>query len=92
MGLSLLGPMRPDTSWQATAAPGFDTAAFPIDWEARKATCPQGQTSVGWTESRDALGNPRINISFSRDACRVCPSKALRTRSTVTGRRMAYKH
>jgi transposase len=87
-GIELLGPMRPDTSWQAKAAQGFDTAAFRIDWEARQATCPQGQTSVGWTAGRDAWGNARINISFSRDACGACPSKALCTRSTVTGRRM----
>jgi transposase len=66
----------------------FDTAAFRIDWEARQATCPEGQTSVGWTAGRDAWGNARINISFSRDACGVCPSKALCTRATVTGRRM----
>jgi len=87
-GIELLGPMRPDTSWQAKAAQGYDTAAFRIDWEARTATCPQGQTSVSWTAGRDAWGNARFNISFSREACGVCPSKALCTRSAVVGRRM----
>ncbi|MBP2310724.1 hypothetical protein J2852_000010 [Azospirillum soli] len=88
LGIELLGPMRPDTRWQAKAARGYDTAAFRLDWETRTATCPQGQTSVSWTVGRDAWGNARFNISFAREDCGACPSKALCKRSAVVGRRM----
>jgi hypothetical protein len=45
-GVRLVGPVRPDVSWQAQAKQGFDVAHFVIDWEARHVTCPEGKTSV----------------------------------------------
>lgn len=45
--VELVGPVRPDTSWQAKAGEGYDSSAFQIDWEARAVTCPQGQKGAG---------------------------------------------
>ena len=42
-GVRLVGPVRPDVSWQAQANQGFDIAHFAIDWEARAGDLPRGQ-------------------------------------------------
>lgn len=41
-GLHIVGPVPPDTSWQAKAGTGYDLAHFQIDWQARQVRCPQG--------------------------------------------------
>ncbi len=41
-GVTVVGPVPADQSWQARAAEGFDVASFTIDWAARQATCPAG--------------------------------------------------
>ena len=41
-GIELIGPVRPDVSWQAKDPNGYDLSQFQIDWKAQKATCPQG--------------------------------------------------
>ena len=50
-GIELLGPVRPDVSWQAKEGEGFDISAFVIDWETGKVACPKGETSVDWTHA-----------------------------------------
>lgn len=71
-GIELLGPVRPDVSWQAKAGQGFDLAAFVVDWESKKVICPTGQTSVDWTPARDHWGNDTIHVGFHRPTCAVC--------------------
>lgn len=39
-GIELLGPVRPDVSWQTKVGQGFDLAAFVVDWESKKVICP----------------------------------------------------
>ena len=45
-GIDVVGPVAPDTSWQARAATGFALTQCRIDWAARRVTCPQGQQST----------------------------------------------
>ena len=45
-GVRLVGPVRPDVSWQAKSDQGFNISNFVVDWEARQMTCPEGKTSV----------------------------------------------
>src|SRR3954463_4283830 len=59
-GVRLVGPMRPDVSWQAKADQGLDIAHFAIDWEARRVTCPEGETSTGWKPGQDRWGKGGI--------------------------------
>jgi transposase len=40
LGIKLVGPTMPDSSWQAKAGKGFDLAHFSIDWSKPQATCP----------------------------------------------------
>ena len=80
--VNLLGPTRPDVKWQAKEGTGFDAQQFVIDWEMKRATCPAGKTSTGWTPAIDKRTNQVIKIKFSSKDCRVCASRDQCTRST----------
>ena len=90
-GVRLVGPMRPDVSWQAQANQGFDLAHFTIDWEARRVTGPEGKTSVLWKPGQDRWGNEVIHTEFARRECLACPSRPLCTRATTEGREMTLR-
>ena len=90
-GVRLVGPVRPDVSWQAQANQGFDIAHFAIDWEARKVTCPEGKTSVLWKPGKDRWGNEAIHTEFARRECLACRSRPLCTRATTEGREMTLR-
>ena len=79
-GVELLGPTRRDQRWQARAKEGFGMAAFTIDWERRRATCPQGRQSIQWDERVDVRGNDSIYIRFAKADCGVCPCRTQCTR------------
>jgi transposase len=79
-GLELIGPVRPDVSWQAKAPDGYDLSQFQIDWDKQQVTCPEGKHSQSWTPSKDAWDNPTIRIKFSRPDCRLCPHRDLCTK------------
>jgi transposase len=90
-GVRLVGPMRPDVSWQGQANQGFDIAHFTIDWEAQRVTCPEGKTSVVWKPGQDRWGNDVIHTEFARRECRACPSRPRCTRATTEGREMTLR-
>ena len=58
----LLRPVAAERGWQARAGQGYAAAQFVIDWEAERATCPQGKPSVAWTLADDADGHPVVII------------------------------
>lgn len=89
--IELLGPVRPDVSWQAKDNKGFDISAFVIDWEAGTATCPQGQISVDWTPCRDAWDNDTIHIGFDRKTCAACACRSLCTRAKSEPRELTLR-
>ena len=74
-GIELVGPLLPDTSWQAQAAEGYDLPAFRINWEAHTVTCPQGQIATHWTLTLDKWGSESIRVSFPRPACAACSAR-----------------
>jgi transposase len=87
-GITLIGPMQPDSSWQARAGEGFDLPHFALDWERREASCPQGKTSSTWRETVSVRGDDIVQIHFRRTDCHVCPvkeqcTKAIRRSLTV---------
>ena len=89
--VDLLGPVPPDTSWQATEQAGFETACFVLDWEARHATCPQGHTSRYWLERRDRHEHPVIHIRFAQSDCQTCPVRARCTQSATQPRTLMIR-
>ena len=70
----MVGPTFGSSSRQRLAGQGYDLSAFVIDWEAKPARCPQGQTSVKWTPGRDVSGDPVVRMRFDTPSCRVCPA------------------
>jgi transposase len=87
----LVGPVRPDVSWQAQANQGFDISRFAVDWEARRVTCPEGKTSVLWKPGHDSWGNEVIHAEFARRECLACRSRPLCTRARTEGREMTLR-
>ena len=90
-GIALIGPVRPDTSWQAKAGEGYDISAFSIDWDARAVTCPQGHKSVDWVPGHDRWGTAVVHVGFARRTCRTCPSRSLCTRAKTDPREMTFR-
>lgn len=80
-GVELVGPVRPNVGWQARTEGAYDISRFTIDWEAKKATCPEGKQSRGWKTAIDSWGRPDIVVRFNRRECLECKSRALCTRS-----------
>jgi transposase len=86
-GITVLGPAPPDGSWQAREGTGFAAEAFELDWEARQARCPAGQTSSGWRERQGASGE-RVIVSFPRAQCQRCEHREACTTAETTGRQL----
>jgi len=80
-GITLVGPVLADNSWQAKADKGFDLAHFQIDWHNQQATCPQGQISSSFR-----VAGERMEIVFASQVCACCPVRSDCTQSQTTGR------
>jgi transposase len=60
-GITLLGPVPEDTTWQAQDAQAFDLTHFTIDWQKQQVTCPEGKTSRHWIETYNRHGKDVIH-------------------------------
>jgi len=81
-GVELVGPVAVD---QSKKPEGYRQADFDLDFEAHKATCPEGQEAASWTEYQapEAPDDPErkeIKIKFGH-ACDDCPARNLCTSS-----------
>jgi transposase len=91
-GIALVGPVRPDPGWQAQQHTGYDTSQFVFDWQAKQATCPQGQTSVTWTErTEQRSGRPIVAVQFATKTCRECPVRAQCTHAEKMPRQVTVR-
>ncbi len=68
--VELVGPILASTSWQNKDAEAFSQADFTIDWDNRRVTCPNGETSTSWREERSQYGAAVVRARFSMTACR----------------------
>jgi transposase len=80
-GITLVGPMQKDSSWQARAGAGYTAAAFSLDWDQQQATCPQGKSSSTWRPITTASGQAAIQIHFRMTDCQPCPARAACTQA-----------
>jgi nucleotide-binding universal stress UspA family protein len=90
-GIDLLGPVADDQSWQGQAANGFAAAQFVLDWDAKRAICPQGQQRVVWMERPDRHGHATVRIAFSKPVCGACASRADCTRAATAPRALRLR-
>ena len=75
-GIDLIGPARPDQSWQKQVEGAFQASDFIVDWERRRVRCPEGHESTTWGQTRDkASGRSLIRVGFSPAQCQPCPAR-----------------
>ena len=80
-GIELLGPARPNTSWQTRLTGAYTLDQFKVDWDQQQVHCPQGKVSWSWKRKAQASGGEAIRVRFAMSDCGVCESRALCTRS-----------
>ncbi len=94
-GITLVGPIMVEPSWQAKEGKGFAAADFEIDWDHKRAICPQGKVSSNWQPWQADYGTEIVYIHFLKKDCSVCPSRddctrAKSQRRTVTVNAQPY--
>jgi transposase len=90
-GVDLVGPLPPDTSWQAGEDTAFDLTKFTIDWDAKRVVCPRGKSSRNWRPDLSRDGLPVIKAIFRQPDCRPCPDRARCTRSENNARHITFR-
>jgi transposase len=90
-GVELVGPLPPDSGWQARDEDGFDLTRFHIDWDRKQVTCPNGHTSRNWRETHSRQGLPIVQATFRAPDCTPCPDRARCTRSPVLARHLTFR-
>jgi hypothetical protein len=88
--ITLLGPLRIDNSPQARTSSGFARAAFTIDWDNHRVTCPQGVTNTIWSTCTER-GRESIVVRFPAPTCQTCPVRTQCTSSIRTGRQLMLR-
>ena len=89
-GIVLVGPTRPNGSWQARQEGAYDLEQFEIDWEREQVRCPQGKLSNFWGERIAHNGTPHISAVFSQTDCNDCAARHLCTKSKTGARRINF--
>ena len=80
-GVTLIGPVADDPSWQARAGAGFDKAQFLVDWDQQVVTCPLGKQSLSWLPNTYPQNGMMWEVRFARKDCTPCPHRAQYTRA-----------
>ena len=81
LDIELVGPPRPNPSWQTKIEGGYGIDRFEIDWEHKQARCPQGKPSSAWSNQIDHAGTPYVSVAFRKVDCAACPARPLCTRA-----------
>ena len=90
-GVEIVGPVLPDTSWQAKEGKGFDLSNFNINWQQKQVQCPQGHQTNSWSEQFNRHGQSVVHVHFPRRFCAHCPVRTDCTRSkTAHGRSLNF--
>jgi transposase len=80
-GVTIVGPVAEDPSWQARAGEGFDKGSFEVDWEEEVVTCPAGKKSISWLPNTYPQSGMAFEARFARKDCTPCSFRAQCTRS-----------
>ena len=89
--VTLLGPIPPDTSWQAHTEGAFDISCFAVEWEAQQVRCPAGQISTEWKPTHDRHDKAIIQVEFDRQTCADCQLRSCCTRARSAGRELGLR-
>jgi transposase len=80
-GVTIVGPVAEDPSWQARAGEGFDKGSFAVNWDRQVVTCPAGKESISWLPNTYPESGMAFEARFARKDCTPCPFRAQCTRS-----------
>lgn len=80
-GVTIIGPVADDPSWQARAGEGFDKGSFAVDWDREVVTCPAGKQSISWLPNSYTQNGILFEARFSRKDCTPCPSRSRCTKA-----------
>jgi hypothetical protein len=86
----LVTALRADRSHQARAKTGYERDAFIIDFDNKRAVCPQNAVSTTWNETR-YQGEDVIVVTFPAGTCTPCPVRQQRTTSTQRRRQLTLR-
>ncbi|MFE3121872.1 IS1182 family transposase [Streptomyces hydrogenans] len=78
--VQLIGTVKASGAWQRKEQTGFTRDDFTIDFDRRRVTCPNGQTSRNWNEA-PAMA-PYTAARFHPTQCNPCPDRPACTRGT----------
>jgi Transposase DDE domain len=89
--IDVMGPTRPNVSWQAPVEGAYDLEQFTIDWEHAQVICRQGKRASTWTLQVADNGSPKLSVKFRRKDCTGCAERARCTRAKTMPRHL-YLH
>ena len=90
-GVDLVGPIRPNRSWQMDDDESCDVSHFALDWDREVATCPQGHRSRYWKPAKRVKERgtiPMVQVHFHKDDCAACSARHLCTRKRAGPREL----
>jgi transposase len=80
-GITPIGPVTDDPSWQARAGTGFDKAHCLVDWDQQVVPCPMGKQSISWLPNTAPKNGMMWEVRFACKDCTSCPNRAQCTRA-----------
>ncbi len=80
-GVTIIGPVADDPSWQARLDDGLTKAAFHVDWDRKVVTCPAGKQNISWLPSTHTESGMMFEARFATRDCFPCPLRPRCTRA-----------
>jgi transposase len=81
LGIDLVGPPRPNPSWQGKVEGGHTLGRVEVAWDEQRVRCPQGKLSSAWSRQVDHTGAPYVSVMFRKADCAACAARPLCTRA-----------
>jgi transposase len=75
-GVTIVGEVADDPSWQARSGEGYDKSEFHVDWDRQVVTCPAGKQSISWLPNSYQKNGVIFEARFARKDCTPCPQRA----------------
>ena len=85
-GVTIIGPVADDPSWQARSGDGFTKAQFQVDWDRQEVTCPKGKKSISWLPNTYPQNGMQYEARFARKDCTPCAMRSRCTRGKIEPR------
>ena len=80
-GVTIVGPVANDPSWQARSDDGLTKSQFLVDWDRQVVTCPAGKESISWLPNTWPENGMKFEARFARKDCTPCSRRSRCTRA-----------